>query len=120
MCSQHPAILERCTRLKVSSARLWCPLAPRVPRRDLSPCVLVTPVYSVCAAEDTGGKPAILAEITHCGLTFESGRQWRCSPIRYDGWNLPGFDDSEWSNAINGILPDFSIHTAVKHRGVQI
>ena len=73
----------------------------------LAPCTEPT-VYAIRGI-DNGGMASILAEINHCGQTFSSGKEWRCSPVEYDGWDLPGFDDSEWPFAadggVNGVSP---------------
>jgi hypothetical protein len=66
----------------------------------VAPCSANT-VFAI-EAENAGGQPALLMESSHCGTTFQTGRRWRCSPLRYDGWHLPGFDDSEWPSATDG------------------
>lgn len=66
----------------------------------LAPCT--EPTVFAIEGFDTGGMASVLAEINHCGQTFVTGSNWKCSPVEYDGWDLPGFDDSEWPAAADG------------------
>ena len=73
----------------------------------LAPCT--EPTVFAIEGIDIGGMASVLAEINHCGQTFTTGSDWKCSPVEYDGWELPGFDDSEWPSAadggVNGVSP---------------
>jgi hypothetical protein len=47
---------------------------------------------------------ALLAKRPAASATLEVPAEWRCSATREQGWELPSFDDSDWS-AATAIVP---------------
>eukprot|EP01006_Ploeotia_vitrea_P036981 TRINITY_DN66079_c7_g6_i1.p1 TRINITY_DN66079_c7_g6~~TRINITY_DN66079_c7_g6_i1.p1 ORF type:complete len:1628 (+),score=368.58 TRINITY_DN66079_c7_g6_i1:23-4906(+) len=67
------------------------------------------PVVMAIQGIDRGGPGGIIATGTGPYPFVTSDSAWKCSRYYQKGWNLPGFDDSNWSPAqsygVNGVRP---------------
>jgi hypothetical protein len=68
-----------------------------------------TTTYAIAGAS-TSGKPAILAEIVHCGQVVRSSSSWRCASVNVShllpsdsAWAMPNFTEGNvWQMPIDG------------------
>ena len=51
-------------------------------------------------ATDAGGFAGFIAALEWSGGSAVSDGSWKVSTVEQAGWNLPGFNDSGWANAL--------------------